>query len=314
MSRKNLILLHRGPRYENDFREIGERVHALDPSITIIYLSAGLDAKIPDPEWQFPTLTVAMCDVFKLPLRRGTLLKNHPIDKFGQQDSLRRHQIATPMAMPFHFDMKLDPILFGDFVILKPLDPRLGSHGQGIRVLRRARAEAITPSDFAEDHPIIQSPKGYIVQRFVYTGEYANTYRVTTFLGEPLFAFGARSTVPSPPLDAPDPVIEAGGFTQKFDSVVTFEKRDDLLALARDVAAAFKDIPLLGMDFVRDARTGKDFVLEVNPGGNTWHFSSEMWEDRHRKDPGLRKVMLYQFSAFDAAAKVLVEHVHRLAS
>lgn len=314
MSRKNLILLHRGPRYEADFKEIAERVHALDPTITVIYLYAGLDAQIPDAEWQFPTLTVALCEIFKLQIKRGPVLRNHPIDKFRQQAILRAGGIASPMASPFHFGMKLDPILFGDFVLLKPLDPRLGSHGQGIRVLRRARAERITLSDFPPDHPIALSRMGYIVQKFVYTGEFANTYRVTTFLGEPIFAFAARSTERSPSLDAPDSEIEAGAFTQKFSSVVTFEEQEEYLTLARDVAAAFDDVPLLGIDFVRDARTGKIFVLEVNAGGNTWHFSSDMWEERRRDDPDLASTMKQQFGAFDVAARALVDRVHRLAA
>jgi len=313
MSRKNLILLHRGPRYENDFREIAEKVNALDPSITVIYLHAGLNASLPDAEWGFPTLTVALCEEFHLPIKRGPVLKNHPIDKFRQQDIFRKHGIATPMAMRFRFGMKLDPILFGEFVILKPFDARLGSHGQGIRVLRRTRAEALTPSDFPEEHPIIQSAKGYIVQKMIYTGDRASTYRVTTFMGEPIFAFAARSNDVSPPLTAPDAEIEAGAFTQKFSSTLVFESQEDLLALSKDVAAAFDDVPLLGIDFVRDARTGTAYVLEVNAGGNTWHFSSDMWEERRARDPNVLNEMKQQFSAFDVAARALVERVHELA-
>lgn len=44
---------------------------------------------------------------------------------------------------------------------------------------------------------------------------------------------------------------------------------------ARKIGAAFHDAPLLAIDFLRDAKTGKLWFLECNPGGNTWHFSSD---------------------------------------
>jgi D-alanine-D-alanine ligase-like ATP-grasp enzyme len=48
----------------------------------------------------------------------------------------------------------------------------------------------------------------------------------------------------------------------------------DLLDLARATFRAFPDIPVQGMDIVRDAGSGQLYVLEVNPGGATWHLSS----------------------------------------
>lgn len=314
MSRRNLILLHRGRDYENDFREIAEKVHAIDPTITVVYAFAGLKANIPDSEWRFPTLTVAMCETFELPIKRGPVLRNFPINKFDQQEILRKARIPTPMAMPFQFGMRLDPILFGEHVILKPLDPRLGSHGLGIRVLRRARAEQTTPDDFEEDHPIRRTRKGYIVQKFVYTGEFPRTYRVTTFMGAPIYAATYTSNEASPPLDATDAILESGLFTQKIDRSIKFEMPDEFLGKAREVANAFDHIPLLGIDFVRDARTGQVYVLEVNAGGNTWHFSSRMWAEKRKANPNLVTEMKQQYAAFDVAAQALVDGVNRLAA
>jgi hypothetical protein len=47
------------------------------------------------------------------------------------------------------------------------------------------------------------------------------------------------------------------------------------MALAVRAAAGFPDIPFLGVDVVREHETGRLFVLETNPNGYTWLFSSE---------------------------------------
>jgi hypothetical protein len=314
MPRKNLILLYRSPHYEQDFREIATKVHALDPNITVFFLFAGTGTKLPESEWQYPTLTVMTCAERKFPVRRGPILKCGAIDKLAQQRIFKENGIPTPPAAEFKFGMALDPILFGEFVILKPRDPRLMSHGQGLEVMRRTRAVGLSPADFPNDHPILWSPMGYIVQKFVYTGEYPSTHRVTTFLGEPVLAFTTRGTVPTPPLTSPDEVIEAADYAPKADREIPIEAYDDAVELARSVAAAFKRVPLLGIDFVRDALTGALNVLEVNAGGNTWHFSSEAFAGRRAREPEVIDRMKGQFGAFDAAARALVDNVHELAA
>jgi hypothetical protein len=56
---------------------------------------------------------------------------------------------------------------------------------------------------------------------------------------------------------------------------------------------------------IRDAATGELFVLEINPGGNTWSFSSH-WAAMLRdelKTPDLAR----QFDAWKTCARLLVE-------
>jgi hypothetical protein len=73
-------------------------------------------------------------------------------------------------------------------------------------------------------------------------------------------------------------------------------------------------VPLLGIDFVRDHESLQPYILEVNAGGNTWHFGSPAWEARRREMPEFIRRMKQQFSAFDAAAKGLVAKTLRFAS
>ena len=82
-----------------------------------------------------------------------------------------------------------------------------------------------------------------------------------------------------------------------------------IIALARAAHNAIPEIPLKGCDVVRDHKTGKPYVLELNCGGNTWHFSSNFNPDqRDTSEAALerRRRRRRQFDAMRTAARVLV--------
>ena len=80
----------------------------------------------------------------------------------------------------------------------------------------------------------------------------------------------------------------------------------DVLALARAAHEAIPEIPLKGCDIIREATTGKLYVLEVNSGGNTWHFSSGYFSGLRRElGEDFVSTMHRQFDAFRTAARVL---------
>ncbi|MEJ0097458.1 MAG: hypothetical protein WDM84_05355 [Bauldia sp.] len=60
------------------------------------------------------------------------------------------------------------------------------------------------------------------------------------------------------------------------------------------------------MRLLRDERTGKLYVIELNAGGNTWHFSSMFFAEARRKDPEFTVKRRRQFDAMRTAARVLV--------
>jgi hypothetical protein len=58
------------------------------------------------------------------------------------------------------------------------------------------------------------------------------------------------------------------------------------------------------IDVLREAATGKLYVLEANPGGNAWHLSS----DHGRRFQANFKVDFYaQFDALSVAADALID-------
>jgi hypothetical protein len=313
MTKRNLILIHRGPEYEKDFDEIAAKVNSIDRDISIYHLPADLNTELPTGAWQYPTLTVALMPEFSLPIRRGPVLKNYPIDKLDQQEIFRKNGIATPPALPFRFGMKLDPIVFGEFVILKPSDLALTSNGYGIHVFRRRRLESMRLLHLSAIHPIRSTPNDFIVQRFIHTGQHPASYRATTFLGKVMTLEKFQGIKPTPPLTAPDHEIERATFAPKENRTFWFVSDPEIINVAEEIARAFQDIPLLGIDIVKST-SGKLYALEVNAGGNTWHYSSKTWEQDRKANPHYYVRMRTQFGAFDIAATRLAQATHALAS
>ena len=146
-------------------------------------------------------------------------------------------------------------------------------------------------------------------QRFIDTGEYVNHHRVLTLFGTPLLAFKTSATVARAPLNSSDDVLAALMVkARRRDAPIDRElTRDpDILELARRTYSAIPEAPLQGVDIVREASTGRLFVLEANPGGNTWIFSKGDMSDRLKKALKVERLS-DPFDAFTTAAKVLVE-------
>ncbi len=329
MTERNLILIHRGPEYERDFDAISHKVFALDNDITIYSLDSNYAAELPDSVWKKPTLVVALTSQFNLKIKRGTTLTNHVIDKIAQAAIVSRADINTPPTSLFKFGMKLDPILFGEFVIIKPRDVEFTSTGKGVQLFRRRRLETVRPEDFPADHPIFKARTGYLVQRFIDTGRFPTYNRVLTFLGQPIYSANGALTDPRPDLTSSDAVLEAANIAiQNGAKQRQWGVEDDVLDMARKVGAAFSNVPLLAIDIIREQASGKIYFLECNPGGNTWHFSSlqpggikirmllgesEKYEKKRSLELG-RQRMIDQTGAFDVIARALVETTHELAT
>ena len=91
--------------------------------------------------------------------------------------------------------------------------------------------------------------------------------------------------------------------SNKRDSSYALARDADVIALAENAHAAFPDQPLLGTDIVRDADTGKLYVIECNPRGDAWLLSSDMGRMIEQAN-GLD--FARQFGALDIAAETLI--------
>ena len=311
---KNLILVVHNKRYApSDFIDIRDRIAARAPDIRAFVVGARIPAnEFPAPAWRDATLTVALSpdSLFK-PLR-GRFIFNRKIGKLEQMEMLRSAGIVVPRSEIFQPGMTLDAAVWGEHVMLKPAPLEISSHGDGIQLYRRARLAAMTLADFPKKHLVHTTPM--IVQPFIDTGLYPSKYRALVFCGEVLYVQYTVLDEARPELTAADDVLEAamvstGGGERRY----YHENYQDVAAFAKLAATAFPDVPLLGIDVIRDAATGLLYVLEINAGGNVWHFSSPMWAERRVRFPDVVKRMHEQYGAFDTAARALIAATRRLA-
>ncbi len=326
VTKRNLILVYLSPSYKQDFDEIAAKVHAIDKTIDVYYLPAGLKADLPAGAWQYPTLTISLVPRFECEIKRGPVLRNRPIEKLDQQALFQEYGIPIPYALPFRFGMKLDTAMFGDLVILKPMDLRLTSGSHSVFPFKTRQLENVRLNELPLRHPIRTNADAYMVQRFIYTGPYPRHLRVHTFFGRTIFCMESR-------LKQVEPIFD---FDMEFlrNNIVTTSSGErsreltldqEAMQLAELAHGCFRDIPSLGFDVIRDHYTRELYVLECNAGGNTWHFSSETGRvareylgeavktagDRSAEG---RRAMIEQLGAFDIVAETLVSKVRELAS
>src|SRR5262249_48328034 len=122
---------------------------------------------------------------------RGRVYQGGPIEKLEQLRRFRAAGVPVPLTATLTPDLKLDPEVWGEFVILKPSDLAPSSYGGGIQLTRASRVRFKDPTEYPPDHPARRGPM--LVQQFVYTGERIAYYRVLTLFGEPLYAYLGRA-------------------------------------------------------------------------------------------------------------------------
>ncbi len=137
------------------------------------------------------------------------------------------------------------------------------------------------------------------------------SYRAKTFFGTPILALRYDGGCePWYKLDAQgrrkitgSSVVATGQGCR-----ITFANDTDLLDLGRRTHVAFADLPVLGIDMVRDIGDGRLWVLEVNPEGDTWNFG---YRGGHRLKKAGGLDFYQQFDALDRCAEALTELCRR---
>ena len=221
------------------------------------------------------------------------------VSKIEEMETLKRLGLPVPKWTIIKPGTKLDPRTWGDLVVLKPLN---GSFSEGVE-LRMTRDVAFRlPHSYPANHPGRKSPM--LAQVFVDPGPEAARIRVLTLFGEPLYA----EEIKIPATERPEiltaevlkdiPIVT----TQSKIRHRAFVSDADVLDMARHMSRILPDVPLKACDIIREWKTGRLFVLEVNPGGNTWHFSSKV--GRRELVNGQKRHE--QFDAFALAADLLI--------
>jgi hypothetical protein len=313
---KALIVVHREESAE-DFREIAMRIKKLDPTICGAMAPEYISEEMLPAH--FLTLPLLVVYLVNPPasnndqgvIRNASNLAVESLNKIQEYEHFKKHNIPCLPIENFRWGMELDPAIYGDWVVLKPAN--IQSTGQDINMVPTSLIPKLTLSDFPDEHLIRKDD--YLVQRLVRTGVNPIHYRVSIFLGSVLYSLKCDLNLPYPDINSTLKQLLATTVASNFRAHRTLElhKNDDVNKLALLVADSLSDIPLLGVDIIKDAVTGEYFVIETNSGGNTWHFSSDIGASA-RAGIGGRDAMVNQYNAWDVAAEALVREMHELAN
>ena len=236
--------------------------------------------------------------------RRGHVAAGWPIPKLEQMRRMRDAGVPTPDFDVLPDDGHIDEARFGPVVIVKS-GALYTSHGANVFLVKtRAVAKLVASRGAAW-----RAGAPWLVQRYVMPGDgRAHNYRVLNLLGETIFSICKRTLKENGPIDAYDDLMTgyAHHAVARLGPVETvFADDADVLATASAVERAFPEIPLRGCDIVRDGATGQCYVLEINPGGNTWIFSKPDACERMKQQLGVEDLSA-RYDSFGRAARALV--------
>jgi len=190
----------------------------------------------------------------------------------------------------------------GPYIVRKP---NRGARGAEVKIVRSDR---IRWKEIEVTYASIRSEPFY--QEFIYTGTHPEAYRVGTFFAEPIYSFKVKGDTKTSPLPGRFKFSQPTGIgscrivANSRSSTYSDCFEADIIQLAKRAHGAFADIPLLGVDIIRDADTGKLWVIEVNASGYAWHFSSRVGrgiQATHNLD------FKGQFGGLERVAQILAE-------
>ena len=300
----SLVLVNRGTYQEvRDLVEIAALVRRAAPDIdTYVVSDEGENLVTRELAAEKPSLIVSFGEIRRFAPLRGRLYVGRYIPKHRQLIRMANGGIPVPRTLVVTDGFPAEVPRFGNLVVLKKV-AQDSSGGTGVVLVRyekvRQKMEQLIQNDKWE-YPIL-------IQEFIRTGRQAATTRVATFLGEPILTWTSTLTEPLPDDGQPDELLEKTNIASNMAGVPKQRNYDlarETLALASRVFDVFRNIPLHGVDILTDDNN-KHYVLEMNGGGNTWHFSSDLGV-RIRATHGGRDKMIAQMGAWDIVAAALV--------
>ncbi len=286
----NLVMVVGADDDRDTFARVARDVAEVDPAVRAFVVddAAGWDADLPPG----PTLVFSPAVLRHRPARPATVCCGYPLPKSEEYRVLERSGI--PVARWIALDEGRAPDLssFGSYVVRKP---DVGAKGAEIRIVRRDRVRW---------KPVVTAAAGpsprLLVQEFVYTGPWPVSYRVNTLFGRVLYSLVITANRARAALRGPEDFAARGSGGQSVsivsnarDSSAAYCMDAQIIQLGERAARAFPDIPMLGVDILRNALTGELVVTEVNSLGHNWNFGpafvATYGVDIARQFDGLRK-------------------------
>jgi hypothetical protein len=297
LAERNLVLVHQhGAQAIGDLEKLAEIVRRKAADIEVFIVSNDSASPVTRRKAaQRPALVFSPIYLRYFEPGRGKVYAGQLLSK---QQQMQRF-IAAGLPVPYFWHPSLnappDRDQLGDYLLAKPAF--IGaSQGAGIALMRTGTAL----QKFAALGDVF-------LQRFIDTGLYPSHYRVFTIFGRPVLAYKNSLLEPRGTLDVPDEELGKVTIRARRGTKRTKTLCDDadVLALGADAWRAIPEVPFQACDIVREAATGALYLLEINPGGNTWIFSRKNTPKVIEELGGID--LTSQFNAFETMADALIE-------
>jgi hypothetical protein len=306
-----VLVAKRRQGHLDDFGEISSLIRQRTPDVIPFVMNDHSYNSVRSLFSWRPTLVVSPLELKRFRPWRSRLCENRFLLKSEEYRRLAAVNVPIPQWTLLTSTHTPDLTAFGPYVVQKP---DCGGRGAEVRIKRKARVRWSPPRN---KRSVVNGMQDLVIQDFVYTGQWPSSYRVTTWFGVPLFAWKVTASKNRRAL------VERYGFRGGEDGGgmsicssgegCTFELcyESDVLELATLAHSAFPDFPILGIDIVRDAESGRLHVLEANTCGHLWHFSSPTGISIQR-DNGID--FKAQFNGLERAAEVLINETLKRAA
>jgi hypothetical protein len=309
MAQYNLIIFQVPHRQQiSDFLTVRNMMAGRAPDIEVHIISTAIP--IPADFWrkaaERPTLIFSPMPLRIDPNIRGAWLICSNRKKSEEIEMLKRAGFPVPDTKMITQGLVLDEAVWGPFTVVKP---DIGYRGRGVMLVRTRHVRWSDTSLLPTDDP--RHGRDLLAQRYIHTGDYVRCYRVMTVLGRPIYALVSLAAEKLPSMDpkAEDEIeleVAANGVERK----LTLTDDAEVIALATAVSGRLTQVPVMGIDIVREHETGRLSVLELNSSGRTWHLSSDHGLG-HQRDYGLD--CYGQFNALSTITDALIEATRSMA-
>jgi hypothetical protein len=307
--RYHLVLLCRAYPDTAAFTKIATYLREIDPAIRTFVIHRRRDwAWLPYIMLR-PTLVFSPGLLERFRFWRGRIFCGRGFAKSEEYAVLEKAGIPVPRWERPEPGVKPDLAAYGPYVVTKP------DHGNRGAMVRIRRAGRVTGETITLDRH--SKPTEVLVQEFIHTGAWPVSYRVTILFGNTLFSLKFEGSHERAAVNSADDFgrnsndqrgvnIAASGR----GCTISLNYDEEIIRFGEAVHAAFPDIPLLGVDVLREAATGKLYVCEANPGGMVWHFSTGMGRRMQREfDFNFEE----QFDGLRLAARILAQKTREFA-
>jgi glutathione synthase/RimK-type ligase-like ATP-grasp enzyme len=250
-----------------DFAELARFIREADPRVHPVVLD-DREHKVRRQLLRMRrTMLFSPAEVKHFRLRRGVAWVGNPMSKSEEMERLVAAGISIPPYELLTEDQQTKDLShLGDYVVTKP---DRGGRGANVLLLRASKVKWAP-----QETRIAGKSRILVAQKFIWTGPFATSYRVTSLFGECLWSEKVQAGPDRAPQVDNGKGVSGTIVSSSKGSVYTLNYDEEIIQFGLSAHRAFPKIPLLGVDVIRDARTGELFVTEVNASGYVWHFTS----------------------------------------